>query len=37
VTLEFSNDAVSTDLELRGILLSGYTDVRLDRVSLTQR
>ena len=37
IILEFSNDAVSTDLELRGILLSGYTDVLLDRVRLTQR
>jgi len=33
VTLEFVNDAVSTDLELRGILLSGYTDkVRTEMV-----
>jgi hypothetical protein len=37
VILEFSVDAVSTDLELRGILLSGHTDVRLDHVRLTQR
>jgi len=37
VTLEFVNDAVSTDLELRGILLSGYTDIRLDRVRIRQR
>ncbi len=37
VVLEFSNDAVATDLELRGILLSGITDVRLDRIRLTQR
>jgi hypothetical protein len=37
IVLEFSNDAMSTDLELRGMLLSGYIDVRLDRLRLTQR
>jgi hypothetical protein len=37
VHLEFSLKIVSTDLELRGILLSKDTDVHLDVVRLEQR
>ena len=37
VSLEFSLKMVSTDLELRGILLSKDTDVHLDGIRLEQR
>ena len=37
VSLEFSLKMVSTDLELRGILLSDGTDIHLDGVRLEQR
>jgi len=37
VSIEFSLKMVSTDLELRGILLSDGTDIHLDGVRLEQR